>query len=167
MKKNIYFLFLISIFLIFTWSCETFNSAQDIKTSKENKGKEEGIPFDEYLAERVWRLAGCYFENGQYVQLDANLTKSRINFFKDGKFEATTGITNYEGSWTKTRKNSEEFFTFQINGKKLADPSNIIGKPFDASFERNLINIDKLTITENEIKFYSKEGELLLHFVRL
>ena len=42
-----------------------------------------------------------------------------------------------------------------------------IGKPFDSSFEKNLINTDRIEITKNEIKFYAKEGELLLRFIRL
>ncbi|UTC74632.1 hypothetical protein E4O03_10535 [Treponema sp. OMZ 792] len=168
MKKNIYFLFLITIFLILTMSCETFNSAQGIKTSKEHKRKADiSIPFDEYLAERVWRLAGCYFENGHYVQLDANLTESRINFFSDGKFEATTGITNYKGTWKHKKNRTESPFRFQITEKKLVDPSNTIGKAFDKAFEKNLINTDIIEINENEIKFYSKKEELLLSFVRL
>lgn len=162
MKKNLYFLFLITIFLIFTLSCETFNAANSKKTLKEQD--RISVPFDEYLTERVWRLAGCYSENGLYVQLDANLTSSRINFFYNGKFQATTGITNYEGTW-KYKKDSS--FKFQITGKKLIDHSNKIGKSFDSSFERNLINTYRIEISKNEIKFYSKEGELLLRFIRL
>ena len=162
MKKNLYFLFLITAFLIFILSCETFNAANSKKTLKEQDSI--SVPFDEYLTERVWRLAGCYFENGLYVQLDANLTSSRINFFYNGKFQATTGITNYEGTW-KYKKDSS--FKFQITGKKLIDPSNKIGKSFDSSFERNLINTYRIEISKNEIKFYSKEGELLLRFIRL
>lgn len=162
MKKNLYFLFLITAFLIFTLSCETFNAANSKKTLKEQD--RISVPLDEYLTERVWRLAGCYSENGLYVQLDANLTSSRINFFYNGKFQATTGITNYEGTW-KYKKDSS--FKFQITGKKLIDHSNKIGKSFDSSFERNLINTYRIEISKNEIKFYSKEGELLLRFIRL
>lgn len=162
MKRNLYFLFLITIFLTFTLSCETFNAAAGKKTLKEQDSI--SVPFDQYLTERVWRLAGCYFENDLYVQLDANLTSSRINFFYNGKFQATTGITNYEGTW-KHKKNSS--FKFQITGKKLIDPSNTIGKSFDSSFEKNLINTDRIEITKNEIKFYAKEGKLLLRFIRL
>ena len=162
MKRNLYFLFLITAFLIFTLSCETFNAANSKKTLKEQD--RISVPLDEYLTERVWRLAGCYSENGLYVQLDANLTSSRINFFYNGKFQATTGITNYEGTW-KYKKDSS--FKFQITGKKLIDHSNKIGKSFDSSFERNLINTYRIEISKNEIKFYSKEGELLLRFIRL
>lgn len=162
MKKNLYFLFLITAFLIFILSCETFNAANSKKPLKEQDSISG--PLDEYLTERVWRLAGCYSENGLYVQLDANLTSSRINFFYNGKFQATTGITNYEGTW-KYKKDSS--FKFQITGKKLIDHSNKIGKSFDSSFERNLINTYRIEISKNEIKFYSKEGELLLRFIRL
>ena len=165
MKKNLYFLFLITAFLIFTLSCETFNAANSKKTLKEQDSI--SVPLDEYLTERVWRLAGCYSENGLYVQLDANLTSSRINFFYNGKFQATTGRTHYEGTWKQKKNKKDSPFKFQITEKKLIDPSNMIGKSFDSSFEKNLINTGQIEITKNEIKFYSKEGELLLRFIRL
>lgn len=165
MKKNLYFLFLITAFLIFTLSCETFNAATGKKTLKEQDSISG--PLDEYLTERVWSLAGCYSENGLYVQLDANLTSSRINFFYNGKFQATTGRTHYEGTWKQKKNKKDSPFKFQITEKKLIDPSNMIGKSFDSSFEKNLINTGQIEITKNEIKFYSKEGELLLRFIRL
>lgn len=169
MKRN-FVLLLIIIILMLISSCETLKYVQ-----KENPGasrQQEGLvsaPVDEYITERVWRLAGCYLENGQYMFLDANMSGSRINFLKNGKFEATSGITDYTGIWkqkTKT-KQTDYFFNFQINEKKHIDPSNTIGKPFDKAFEQNLKNTELLKISVKEIKFYSKDEELLLHFIRL
>ncbi|WP_253692294.1 MULTISPECIES: hypothetical protein [unclassified Treponema] len=143
-----------------------------IEHSKKSSPKSKELikgPFIDYLTERVWRLAGCSFENGVYMPLDANMSASRINFLKNGTFEAASGITNYAGTWKhkQSKNQAEASFRFQISSKKLADPSNTIGKPFDAAFEQNLKNTESIQISVNEIKFYSKDGELLLHFIRL
>lgn len=168
--KRSFILLLTIMSIVLIGSCETLKSTQkEDKRSSQLKEKIVLAPLDEYITERVWRLAGCYLENGQYMFLDANMLTSRIKFLKDGKFEATSGISDYTGIWkqkTKT-KQTEYFFNFQINEKKHVDPSNTIGKPFDKAFEQNLKNTEILRLTVNEIKLYSKDGELLLHFIRL
>ncbi|MGI5085590.1 hypothetical protein [Treponema putidum] len=169
MKRNFILLFAM-MSLVLIGSCKTLKSAQ--KENQIDNQLKEGfvsVPLDEYITERVWRLAGCCLENGQYIFLDANMNTSRIKFLKDGKFEAASGITNYTGIWkqkTKT-KQTEYFFNFQIHEKKHVDPSNTIGIPFDKAFEQNLKNTAILKLTVNEIKLYSKDGELLLNFIRL
>jgi len=169
MKRN-FILLLAMMSFVLIGSCKTLKSAQT-ESQIDNQLKKEfiSVPLDEYITERVWRLAGCCLENGQYIFLDANMNASRIKFLKDGKFEAASGITNYTGIWkqkTKT-KQTEYFFNFQINEKKHVDPSNTIGRPFDKAFELNLKNTGLLKLIVNEIKLYSKDGKLLLHFIRL
>ena len=168
--KRSFILLLTMISLVLIGSCKTLKSVQK-ENQIDNQLKKEFVsaPLDEYITARVWRLAGCCLENGQYIFLDANMNASRIKFLKDGKFEAASGITDYTGIWKqKTKaKQTEYFFNFQINEKKHVDPSNTIGRPFDKAFEQNLKNTEILKLKVNEIKLYSKDGELLLHFIRL
>ncbi len=172
------FIVIFITFLFFTasfFSCATLKGNSNIKKTSVTRNnpkygyeqKAPNPPINEYLEKRVWILAGCKF-NDDFKTFSANLTSSRIRFIDGGKFEATSGINNYYGEWKlkKTLNDFEHRVVFKISNVKNIDASNTIGIPFDKAFRENLESCSVIEIDQYSIRYYSKDGELLLHFIR-
>ncbi len=175
MKRFIIILITILFFSVSFFSCSTVKenskskkttvARQKKKYDYEQKAPEP--PINKYLTKRVWILAGSKFKD-EFKTFSANLTTSRIRFVDNNTFEATSGISNYSGKW-KLKKQLNEFeykFMLNITGIKNIDNSNTIGIPFDKSFKENLKEVFIIEIDQYSIRFYSRDEELLLHFIR-
>lgn len=177
MKRLFLLFFIASVCLAFS-ACKTVKTVSAAKSPHAEhpaKIKDYGYkqqppeaPVQDYLTERIWRLAGINM-SGNFLSLDANMDTAKINFLKNGKFEATSGITSYSGTWKKGHKKDElnYVFSMSINSEKILDSSNTIGLPFDKAFMNNLKNTAFAEIDQISIRFYSNDEELLLHFVRM
>lgn len=153
-------------------SCKTVDKSSSPRTPENKNLNDElqlySLPIKEHLTERVWVLAGIKIEN-DFMPLDANMRSGKLNFLPNEKFKATSGITVYYGTWGKGIKKSEYNYNFsiKIDSSETIDYSNTIGKPFDEAFRKNLEEIVSAEINRTSIKFYSKNGELILHFIRI
>ncbi|WP_024469367.1 hypothetical protein [Treponema pedis] len=170
--KRYYVLFFAGLSFFLFSSCKSLPEAASYKPVKSKA--DNGIKplpdsaAKEHLTERIWILAGLKMEDN-FFGLDANMRTAKINFLPNGEFEATSGISAYYGIWKKRGKTegNKYNFTIEINSVKTIDTLNTIGKPFDEAFRKNLKDIVLMEIDEAAIKLYSKEGSLLLHFVKI
>ncbi len=159
------------MFSFLSFSCKTVSEAGNANANKKSAygyaQKVPEIPVDEYLPGRVWILSGCKFKD-EFRMLSADLKTSRILFRSNGKFEATSGINGYYGTWKIRRKlNKFEYkFSLKVKETKNIDATNTIGLPFDKAFKNALHKIDIIEVDQYSIRFYSKDKDLLLHFVR-
>lgn len=176
MKKtknyNLLFFVLACLYCLSFLSCKTIspsmnNRSNETKNISGKIQKDNFIPIKDHLTGRIWRLAGINI-SGNFFGLDANMEAGKINFLTSGKFESTTGIASYEGMWKKWRiKNNRFSFLLQVNSRKVLDPENTIGKEFDNAFMNNLKNTIYAEISQNDLKFYSKDEDVILHFIRM
>ncbi len=171
MKRLFIIFFTIFVFSFLNFSCKTISAAGNASRNKKaNYGYAQKVPeisVDKYLPGRVWILSGCKFKD-DFRMLSADLKISRILFRDNGKFEATSGINSYYGTWKIRRKlNKFEYkFSLKVKQTRNIDSTNTIGIPFDKAFQNALYKIDLIEVDQYSIRFYSKDRDLLLHFVR-
>ncbi len=175
MKRLPIISFVIVLLIISLFSCKTVTESNAKTDNLGLKAKPKydyeqlapNVPLDEYLMERVWILAGCKF-NDEFKIFSANLTTSRIIFLPGNKFEATSGINNYYGSWSVAKRLNKFKYKCILKIKKTenVDKSNTIGIPFDKSFNQSLEEVFIIEVDQYSIRFYSEKNDYLLHFVR-
>ena len=129
--------------------------------------KAQKIPSITSLAGPVWNLVGFHRESG-FVPLEpGHGSSARILFQENGRFEATTGWTVFEGSWTakenKQRGSFTASFTPDKSFRSLAP--NIAGQQFEEDFLQNLRKTKTFRLEKSAARFLDVSGQPLLDFL--